>query len=215
MQNSVEKSEIGKLIAAFGIPGSGKSSTTREIGKLLGIQTFHEPEENEWGMAVKMRETIGKFTAIMWFRSMRLPGLFEADLLRQAGKMAMVDSYYDKLFFEYYNKPGIEWLFDDNDLYHDEMMAISKKDSRLLPDADIIIFFKLSEQMWKEFIGGRKRELDRDADFLKSFRLQEIFIDVVEKYAKRTNCHLIVHEQSNSSPEIEAAKIISKINDLT
>lgn len=212
--DSREKPKTGKLIAAFGIPGSGKSSTTREIGKLLGIQTFHEPEENEWGMAVKMRETIGNFTAIMWFRSMRVPGLFEADLIRQAGKMAMVDSYYDKLFFEYHDKPGIEWLFEDTDLFYDEMVAISKKDSQLLPEADIIVFFKLSEQMWKEFIGGRKRDLDRDADFLKSFRLQEIFFDVVQEYAKRRNCHLIIHEQSNSSPETEAAKIISKINDL-
>ena len=55
----------GKIIATSSMPGCGKSSVTKELGKLLNIEIFNEPEEQSWSDAVKMREVSGNFTALM------------------------------------------------------------------------------------------------------------------------------------------------------
>jgi len=213
MSSNNDLKKQGRLIAAFGIPGSGKSTTTKNIGKILGIKTYHEPEADKWAKAVEMRDKIGNFTAIMWFRSMRVPDLHQADFERRKGETVMVDSYYDKLFFDYHDKEGIEWLFDQSDEYFDEMVRISKKDRQLLADADILIFFKLDEQMWKKFIDHRSRDMDQQAEFRKSFRLQEVFLEVARAYAASTGCKLIIHEQTFGSAEKEAEKITKLINE--
>jgi len=204
----------GKIIAAFGIPGSGKSTTTKEIGKILNIKTYHEPEEEKWGNAVKMRNQIGNFTSIMWFRAERVPLLYLADEQRKQGKTVMLDSYYDKLFHLYCNKKGIEWLFDDSDLYYDEMISIALKDYKNLPYADIIVFFKIDESDWSKFIKIRNRDLDNDLEFKKSFILQKAMIDAVNYYCNETDCKLIIHNQSFSSPKIEAEKIVLKFQNI-
>jgi hypothetical protein len=201
----------GKLIAAFGIPGSGKSSTTAEIGKLLNIKTFHEPEEYEWSEAVSLRELVGNFTALMWFRSIRVPQYYKANELKKRGEVTMLDSSYDKLFHLYHDKKGLEWIFAKDDLYYDEMVNIAQKDYEHLPDLDIIIFFKQSEENWKKFTSIRNRNLDNDEAFKDSFILQEAFIDAVNKYCEEINCHLIIHDQSFSNPKIEAQKIVEQL----
>lgn len=201
----------GKLIGAFGIPGSGKSSTIKEMGKLMNIQTFHEPEEEEWGEAVKSRNISGNFTSLMWFRSIRVPLYFKANIIRNNGKSVFLDSCYDKLFYLYHDKKGLEWLLPPDDPYYDEAIKISKKDYEFLPDLDIIIFFKQTEENWNKFIENRERDLDKNPDFKKSFILQEAFISAVNKYCESSDCHLITHEQSFTSPSIEAAKIIEKL----
>ena len=142
----------GKIIAASGMPGCGKSSVTKELGKLLNIEIFNEPEEQSWSDAVKMREVSGNFTALMWFRSIRVPMLYKANSLRELGITSMIDSYYDKLFYLYHNKKGIEWLFDKSDYYYNEMIRISKKDYKHLPNVDILLFLKLNEVTWTKFI---------------------------------------------------------------
>lgn len=201
----------GKLIAAFGIPGSGKSTTTAEIGKILTIQTFHEPEESDWSEAVTLRNFVGNFTALMWFRSIRVPQYFKANELRKQGENCMLDSYYDKLFHLYHSKRGLEWLFTKDDLYYDEMVSIAMKDYVNLPDFDILIFFQQSEENWKKFTKKRNRILDNDSAFKKSFILQEAFLDAANKYCEEKKCQLIIHQQSFSSPEIEAQKIAEQI----
>lgn len=201
----------GKIIAAFGIPGSGKSTTTREIGKILDFETFHEPEEENWGEAVKLRGISGNFTALMWFRSIRFPQYFKANELRKNKKNSMLDSCYDKLFHLYHEKEGLNWLFAQEDHYYDEMVSIAKKDYTNLPDLDIIIFFKQTEINWNKFISLRNRELDNEEDFRKSFILQNAFIEAVHQYCKEKDCQLIIHEQSFSDPKIEAEKIVKNL----
>jgi len=201
----------GVIIAAFGIPGSGKSTTTREIGKFLNIQTFHEPEENEWGQAVENRDIVGSFTALMWFRSTRVPQYFKAKLLKENGETIMLDSCYDKLFYLYHNKQGLEWLITKDDLYYSDMINIAKKDYQTLPDIDILVFFEQSEENWEKFISIRNRKLDQEDDFKKSFILQEAFIDAVKQYCEEKKCKLIIHKQSFSNPKVEAEKIVKKL----
>lgn len=202
----------GAIIAAFGIPGSGKSTTTKEIGKLLKIKTFHEPEEGEWGEAVKDRSIVGNFTALMWFRSIRIPQYFKAMTLKENGETVMLDSCYDKLFYLYYNKQGIEWLITKEDPYYPEMISIAEKDYQILQDIDVLVFFKQTEENWKKFISKRNRKLDQESDFKKSFILQEAFLDAVKQYCEEKKCELIIHEQSFSNPKVEAEKIAEKLS---
>lgn len=201
----------GAIIAAFGIPGSGKSTTTGEIGRLLNIKTFHEPEESEWGEAVKNRSLAGNFTALMWFRSIRVPQYFKAKILKENGEITMLDSCYDKLFYLYYNKQGLEWLITKEDFYYSDMINIAKKDYQILPDIDVLVFFKQSKENWEKFISIRNRKLDQEDGFKKSFILQDAFIDAVQQYCEEKNCKLIIHEQSFSNPKAEAEKIVKKL----
>ncbi|BDD05212.1 hypothetical protein AUTU_26950 [Aureibacter tunicatorum] len=205
-------SKQGKIIGAFGLPGSGKSSTTKEISKLLNITAFLEPEECEWGKAVKNREVIGSFTSMMWFRSVRVPYYYEADQIRKSGDLSIIDSCYDKLFYLYHKDEGLKWLYTEEDDYYDEIVSIARKDYSLLPDFDIIIFLKNSESVWREFIKQRNRVIDNEDDFKESFVLQDSMIDAVQKYCSANDCKLIIHEQSFSHPKVEAEKIVGILN---
>lgn len=207
----MSKKSKGKIIAAFGIPGSGKSSTTKQIGDLLGIKTLLEPEAEHWGEAVKKRKTVGNFTALMWFRASRVPNYYKAKALKEDGKSVMIDSVYDKLFHLYMDKKGIEWLFDKDDLYYTEVKSIAKKDYLNLPDIDIIVFFKQTKENWRQFTKKRNRDLDNDKDFQNSFSLQAALLKAAKHYCERKNCILITHQQSFSCPNTEANKIIKKI----
>jgi len=201
------------IIAAFGIPGSGKSTTTREIGKILEIETFHEPEEDEWAEAVKLREISGNFNALMWFRSIRVPQYYKANELRKIGKSCMLDSCYDKLFYLYHNKRGLEWLFSKDDIFYDEMLSISQKDYLHLPKIDLLILFKQTEENWRKFIKKRNRVLDNEIEFQKSFVLQEAFINAAKTYCKKDNCILYEHNQSYTDAKTEARKIVDNIKE--
>jgi len=62
------------LISLIGIPGSGKSTTVKELASLMKIKHyFLEPEEEKWADATKDWETFGGFSMLMWFRSIRIP----------------------------------------------------------------------------------------------------------------------------------------------
>ena len=74
-----------KFIAFIGLPGSGKSTTAKELAKLMHTQyVYNEPEENEWNDLVTRREFYGPFNGLLWFRNTRVKGLLEAyDKFRQ------------------------------------------------------------------------------------------------------------------------------------
>lgn len=201
----------GKIIAAFGIPGSGKSTTTAEIGNLLNIKTFLEPEEEEWGEAVFMKDIVGDFTTLMWFRAARVPLYYKALEEKKKGNIAMLDSMYDKLFSLYYDQKGLEWFYDLEDIYFDEMVSIVKKDYENLPDIDIVVFLFQTEENWQKFTSNRNREFDNNKDFKKSFGLQDALLKAAKLYCKVNNKKLIIHKQSFISPRAEAIKIIQKL----
>ncbi len=202
----------GKIIAAFGIPGSGKSSVTRALGKLLGIQTFHEPEEKNWAEPVIKRHLSGNFTAIMWFRSIRLPQLFEAQEQKKSGQITMLDSYYDKLFSLYMQQEGMQWLFEASDPYFKEMKSVAAKDYELLPDADCIVFFYVSKETWDSFLQKRGRNLDKDRAFLENcFASQEHFLRSARKYCKDKGCQLVLFNQAVSNPAKAARLLASEL----
>lgn len=191
----------GKLIVAFGIPGSGKSSVFEALSRQIESNIFHEPEEESWGKAVKDRELCGNFTAIMWFRSERVPQLYEAARIKENGDIALVDSYYDKLFYLYMNMDGLQWLFKASDPYYDEMRMVAKKDHDLLPKADCMVFFQVDRETWGKFLDLRRRELDQDQVFLENcFNAQESFLKVAKQYCQDTGTLLVVVDQVYDSP---------------
>jgi hypothetical protein len=208
--DSVRSAAEGALIAAIGLPGCGKSSVFRELGKLHQVPVFHEPEEKEWPDAVHKREAVGEFTAITWFRSQRVPQLFEADTIRRSGQIALVDSYYDKLITYYLGKPGMEWLIARSNPYFDLTFRMAEIDRKCLPNADIVVSFELEEKIWRSFLSVRNRELDRHQGLLASFATQEHFRDAAARYCGETGSKLITFKQRISTP-LEAAGELSSL----
>jgi thymidylate kinase len=202
-----EQPSKGLLISAVGLPGSGKSSVMKELATLIDRTCFCEPDEKDWADAVLAKYMSGSFTMITWFRSMRVPQLYRAHQLRTIGEIAITDSYYDKLLSCYIGKPGMEWLIRPNDPYFDIMVAIAKKDWEYLPTADLLIFFDISYDIWKEFLTKRNRLLEIDPKFLESYSTQKLLYDACKKLANEKNVTLITIHQENSSPRAMAEKI--------
>ena len=201
------QSQKGLLITAVGLPWSGKSSVMRELATLIDGTCFCEPEEKDWPDAVKMRELSGNFTMISWFRSVRLPQLLRANQVRSFGDIAITDSYYDKLLAYYIGKPGMEWLINPSDPYFDVTVAMAKKDWDQLPNADVIVFFEISLDLWKNFIAKWNQSLDCDPKFLESFSTQELFLNACQKLCDEKHITLIKIKQEWSSPREMAIKI--------
>ncbi len=197
----------GKLIVAMGLPACGKSSVFEQLSILHNIKVFHEPEEKDWPAAVTNRDVCGRFTAITWFRSQRVPQLFTAKLLRDAGENVLVDSYYDKLIVYYIDRPEMEWLISKHDPYYDLTVKMAKADIEYLPNADVIVFFKLNIDTWRRFLTFRNRTLDHHKQFLESFPSQEAFEYAADKYCRDTGATFVKYEQRVSSPEEAAADI--------
>lgn len=201
----------GLLITAMGLPCSGKSTICRELSQKLNVPVFLEVEEKQWEKAVFTRKDSGDFTMISWFRSMRVPELYQADNVRQRGGVAIVDSYYDKLLHLYLGHTCMEWLIKKEDPYFDVLKQLAQLDYNLLPDADVIIFFELTEATWKKFLQKRNRQLDNDEDLKKSFALQAVLLKAAQQYAKQKGKQLIHFQQDFSSVKEATEKLIKQL----
>lgn len=207
MQVNTEKKAV--FITALGLPCTGKSSVMRELGTLCNFPVFLEPEEELWPAAVMEREECGYFTGLMWFRSTRVPLLYKAKQLQEAGQGVIVDSYYDKAVYHYLGKPGMEWLLSPNDPYFPMAQTISKLDWDSLPDATCIITFEIEYDDWVTLLKKRNRQLDQNPEFLKSFVTQKYFIEAAENLAKERNIKHINFKQQISAPLIIAQQLKS------
>jgi hypothetical protein len=198
------------LIAAIGMPGSGKSTVMKRLGIRLEAQVFCEPEESEWPAAVRNRELSGHVTAIQWFRSARVPGLFQARAIANRHELALVDSYYDKLWKFYLGQPGMEWLISPSDPYFNNLVALADLDYELLPDADILIFFEVAAENYDLMLKRRGRVLDRDAKLHEKADTQRYFLDAAVSYveARKGQTKLIRYQNSYSSPEESAESLL-------
>lgn len=197
------------FLTAVGLPGSGKSSVMRELAQLYEVPAYFEPDSN-WPPAVTERDTIGAFSAMMWFRSIRVPYLYKADSLRKQNKSVIVDSYYDKIFSYCLGKKGMEWLITPDDPYYSLALSVAKQDTAFLPNADCIVLFDLSEDTWRKLLKSRNRFLDDDSSLLSSYKTQAYFFEGAYELSRQYNIKVIEFTQEFSSPK-EAAKKLYKL----
>ncbi len=199
------------LIAFAGLPSSGKSSTAKALALCLNAPVFVEPEEEKWSNLVHDRETTGKFTALTWFRSVRIPNLFEANKIRNEGGTAVVDSYYDKIVSLYMRENCFSWLIPIDDPYFDVAYQMAIADLKNLPNADILIFLKLNRETWLRFMENRGREFDRSAELKHYFEMQDYMERACKIAADEHGMKLMVIVQIWSSPEETADLIYKKL----
>ena len=195
------------LIVFVGIPGSGKSSTVKELANLLGVKYFAEPEEEKWADAAKDWKTYGSFSMLMWFRSIRVPMLIEAERLSEEGEIVLIDTYYDKLLHYYIDKHCMRWLLSPSDRYFPVMKEIATIDKDVLPDADIIIFFEVNKENWINFLKSRNRPTDNDEEFLKNFETQKFLLEATKKLCEEKGIELITFSRGTASVEDSALKL--------
>ncbi|KQB54486.1 hypothetical protein AQS70_21735 [Pseudomonas endophytica] len=195
------------LIAFAGLPSSGKSSTAKALGRLIHAEVHLEPEESAWPELVKERATVGAFTALTWFRTVRVPQLFKADDYRKRGGISVIDSYYDVLVDCYLGDVAFEWLISKRDPYFAAAQSMARTDWLTLPKADILVFLRLDEKVWREFMSRRDRDFDRTAELCKYFEMQAIMEEACRKAAKEHGTRLINVDQESATPEITARRV--------
>jgi len=201
------------LIVFVGIPGSGKSSTVKELANLLGVKYFAEPEEEKWADAAKDWKTYGSFSMLMWFRSIRVPMLIEAERLSEEGEIVLIDTYYDKLLHYYIDKHCMRCLLSPSDRYFPVMKEIATIDKDILPDADIIIFFEVNKENWINFLKSRNRPTDNDEEFLKNFETQKFLLEATKKLCEEKGIELITFSRGTASVEDSASTLKNLLDD--
>ncbi|MEX1029944.1 MAG: hypothetical protein WDZ91_07850 [Paenibacillaceae bacterium] len=207
--------ESGLFLVSLGLPCCGKSTVMSELGKLIGIDVFLEPEEPEWGQAVMERDICGHFTGLMWFRSVRVPMLYQAQQLVKSGKSVITDTYYDKVLHHYIGKPGMEWLIDPKDKFFEVAKQIAELDWLSLPLPTCVITFEIDYDIWLTLLKKRNRQLDKNEAFLKSFHTQNYFIDAGIRLAEQFGVeHIHFHPKLSSAKEqaVELLKILKTKN---
>lgn len=198
----------GILIAGMGLPGSGKSSVFAALADLLkrkgqDASLYREPEEAEWPAAVHERDTVGFITALTWFRAIRVPMLYNAVQDKNDGKIALVDSFYDKLIHLYFDNPSFAWLMPPDDHYRLCYRSMIEQDYHLLPNADCIVTFAVQNTRWANLVKGRGRDLDRKSDLLQNHHMQAAFVDASNKYCAATGAISVVY--NNELPDLALA----------
>ncbi|TXN72848.1 ATP-binding protein [Methylobacterium sp. WL6] len=201
------KRDSGKLVAGVGLPGSGKTSVLSATAKLLGCNSFLEPEENGWDRAVMQRDVYGLIGALHWFRSQRVPNLIDARKIADDGDVVFLDTFYDKLCVHYLGKPGMEWLIPTADKYFENFYETAKIDYETLPDAEIVVFFDVKKTDWEKMLGKRGRQLDRLINLLDSYHTTQLFRNAAERYCEDSKATLIIFDNNWSTVADSAARL--------
>ena len=199
------------IVAFAGLPSSGKSSTAKALGRLIGAEVHLEPEDSAWPELVKERSVVGAFTALTWFRTIRVPQLFKAADTRNRGKVSIIDSYYDVLVSCYLGDDSFEWLISRNDPYFPVAKKMAQMDWIVLPKSDVLVFLRLDERVWHEFMTRRDRDFDRTAELSKHFAMQINMEEACRKAAEDHGTRLIIIDQISATPEITARRVAEAI----
>jgi hypothetical protein len=197
----------GRLVVAVGIPGSGKSSVFNCLGEVSGLRVIREPDEPDWHRSVTAHGYADPFSALTWFRSVRVPQLRLAAELRRRGETVLVDDYYDKLLCDILGAPGLEGLIPPTDAYYGVFGELARIDRTMLPDADCLVFFEVEKEDWRTMLRTRHNEYDRAPGFEDIHALQPRLLDVADRYCREQKVPLVRFLNKRSSVE-EAANVL-------
>ncbi|HWE06718.1 MAG TPA: AAA family ATPase [Rhizomicrobium sp.] len=195
------------LIAFAGLPSAGKSTTAKALADRLGVRWFVEPEEDQWPEAVRDRDRVGRFTALTWFRSVRVPKLYAAAQASRSEHAAVIDSYYDVLLSRYIGEDPFSWLLDPGDPYFPLARHMAELDWQLLPHADFLVFLRLDERVWNTFMNRRARDFDRAAHLKEQFAMQALMEHACRQAEVEHGTRLIVIDQEDSTPAATAVRV--------
>ena len=91
------------------------------------------------------------------------------------------------------------------------MKEIAAIDKDVLPDADVVIFFEVSnKENWLNSLKERGRSTDNDEEFLKNFETQKFLLEATKKLCEEKDIELIIFPRGTSSVE-DSAQSLKKI----
>lgn len=170
----------GKIIAFIGLPGSGKSSTAREIVKILENATIM-PEIAEIaaakGFEVADRASIGTET---WFLTQYYTRGVEAQKLRDDGGIVIMDgNYANSLAFGFAN-----FVSSNNPSFfmHFPSYIVNKAVGTLVrPDAYVFFRISLKESVKRQDTRGKEELKTRSIKVMKDVdRFYNLFFSILE-----------------------------------
>lgn len=125
--------------------------------------------------------------------------------------MSIIDSYYDVLVSCYLGDDSFEWLISRNDPYFPVAKKMAQMDWIVLPKSDVLVFLRLDERVWHEFMTRRDRDFDRTAELSKHFAMQINMEEACRKAAEDHGTRLIIIDQISATPEITARRVAEAI----
>lgn len=203
------------IIGFMGIPASGKSTIAIELANLLDAEVYLEGEENNYPNEIKKgflnRDKEGvALNLYKYFRDIRVKNLKLAIYNKQQGRSSILDSVYDKLFYDLLGRNGVDKLVNPNHADFAKIESIAYEDKNSLPDMDIIVFLKVSRDLYGIMQQARGRKFDVEKSI---FEAQESFLAVTSKYAQEKGKILIVLDQQNDV-KIVVRKLLRKLKKL-
>jgi deoxyadenosine/deoxycytidine kinase len=199
----------GKFIAFIGLPGAGKSTVCASLATLVGGVALQEPQD--WPPAVTDSSTANGFTALNWFRAMRVPMYYQAMREREQGRIAILDTFYDKISHQIIGAKGMDWFLKPNDPYFDIYTEIARRDWAILPNPDVVVSFELREPVWRHFLASRGRSFDDNWGVSDNFLVQNHFLAAAELLSDTFDLPLLRFTQEISSPDIAATRLLSEL----
>ncbi len=111
----------------------------------------------------------------------------------------------------YIQKEGMEWLLPKDDPYRDEILSISQKDYKYLPDADIVVLFKVQEDVWKEKMLKRNRKIDHVLVESGYYSMQENIQTALRTWSSERGRTLIEYNQKYANAAFVARDVLDLI----
>lgn len=198
------------LIVFTGLPCSGKSTLTKNLGVQLNKPFFLEPEEDMWPQWITQKNS-DQFSSLNWFRAARVP-IYKMAAESSKETLTFIDSFYDVLIHYYLENPAFSWLISLENPYFDVIKKTAALDSELLPKPDLLIFLKLDKQCWKYFLDSRGRAYDEAVDLEKYFHMQDAILEAVKQYCAEHKLNYIVLNQEINNLEGIKGQILKELN---
>lgn len=206
----MKPNSTGKIIAFSGISGCGKSTLARILAEKLNITCVSEPEVDAWPDIARNQAKYGPALALFSFRQLWAAKYIDADLIRQSGKLVLLDTYFFKINGDYLGQPGMDWLLPASDPYLPVFKELTQLDQKYFPDANIVILLEVSQVDRDKFLHERGRASDQLTGFAENYALEQAYVEqATVRHCQKNNIRLIKFTQKFGDPEVQAEQLYS------